>query len=376
MQHHEQQQQQHPVSYLCVGRRSRYLLGVKDVVRLRATCTWLRELFGAAQLRDRLRHSLDSQAGLRRANVNGQQVQLLRFDDDQFDAHDLLAAVCVVEEGDWGGEMGDVIELAGQCGNCELPVPLSGADINTHANITLKMWRAIIDEPNFELELDPPLPAGHLFQQHRQPHDPPVRNRIFYSTVRARWLWSGGLGCTDKSVSSFAKYKILDQFRKTHSHQDINCMSAVLNRDVGGGRLNRLLTQSPHTPVAGCTTTLGSDAYGGSRWLVLTDGSHPFVAWINIWDRAGNTVIAYVYTTEAAVCESGAFKNRFPVTTQLARVALGAVAPFVFDGQLPQQQQQQDDDSDDDSDGGDEIVDGVDDGSGGESGAAEAEGGG
>ncbi|CEM38844.1 unnamed protein product [Vitrella brassicaformis CCMP3155] len=114
MQHHEQQQ--HPVSYLCVGRRSRYLLSVKDVVRLRATCTWLKQLFGEAQLRDRLSHSLGSQAGLRRANVNGQQVQLLRFDDDQFGTHDLLAAVCVVEEGDWG-EMAEVIELGGQCGN-------------------------------------------------------------------------------------------------------------------------------------------------------------------------------------------------------------------------------------------------------------------
>ncbi|CEM23975.1 unnamed protein product [Vitrella brassicaformis CCMP3155] len=213
MQHHEQQQ--HPVSYLCVGRRSRYLLSVKtcvkDVVRLRATCTWLRELFGAAQLRDRLSHSLSSQAGLRRA-VNGQQVQLLRFDDDQFGTHDLLAAVCVVEEGDWG-EMSEVIELAGKCGNCELPVTLTGADINTHANKTayvsaprmlaqLRMvgphvhfsdgsclqlfhysnqwtyhWLAIMDQYGFRLEVDPPLPAGHLYQQHRQPHDPPVTSR-------------------------------------------------------------------------------------------------------------------------------------------------------------------------------------------------------
>ena len=138
MQHDEQQQ--HPVSYLCVGRRSRYLLSVEDVVRLRATCTWLKELFGADRLRDRLSHSLGSQAGPRRANVNGQQVQLLRFDDDQFGTHDLLAAVCVVEEGAWD-EMSEVIELAGQCGNCELPVTLSGADINTHANKTVSRQR-------------------------------------------------------------------------------------------------------------------------------------------------------------------------------------------------------------------------------------------
>ncbi|CEL98355.1 unnamed protein product [Vitrella brassicaformis CCMP3155] len=234
MQHHEQLQ--HPVSYVCVGRRSRYLLSLKDVVRLRATCTWLSELFGETQLRDRLSHSLGSQEGLRRANVNGQQVQLLRFDDDRFGTHDLLAAVCVVEEGDWG-EMAEVIELAGQCGNCELPVTLSGADINTHANIMaymsaprvlaqLKMVgryihfsdgsclqlfhqgngevRAIIDEPNFELQVDPPLPAGHLYQQHRQPHDPPVRNSIEYSTDNGRWVSFGGQGFIDASVSSFA----------------------------------------------------------------------------------------------------------------------------------------------------------------------------
>ena len=47
-------------------------------------------------------------------------------------------------------------------------------------------------------------------------------------------------------------------------------------------------------------------------------------------------------TTEAPVSGSSAFKDRFPVTTQLARVALGRVGPYVFDGQVH-------DDSDDDS---------------------------
>ena len=44
-----------------------------------------------------------------------------------------------------------------------------------------------------------------------------------------------------------------------------------------------------------------------------------------------------VQTTEApaaGVSEDAPFKDRFPVTTQLARVALGRVAPFVFDGQV------------------------------------------
>ncbi|CEM26930.1 unnamed protein product [Vitrella brassicaformis CCMP3155] len=361
MQH--QEQQQHPVSYLCVGRRSRYLLSIKDIVRLRATCTWLRELFGAAQLRDRLSHSLGLQAGLWRA-VNGQQVQLLRFDDDQFGTHDLLAAVCVVEEGAWG-EMGEVVELAGQCGNCELPVTLNSADINTHANKTayvsaprvlaqLKMAgrhvhfsdgsclqlfhhgngevRAIIDEPGFELEVDPPLLAGHLYQQHRQPHDPPVRSRI-YSPDDGGWVWSGGPGSTDASVSSFAKCMILRHLRPTHQ---TNSKLTLLYRGVGGGRLHGLLTQSPHTPVAGCTTTVSWD--GRVRRLILTDGSHPFVAWVDISRLGHQNAVVQVVTTKAALCEDGLFKHCFPVTTQLARVALGAVAAFVIDGQVQQQQ--------------------------------------
>ncbi|CEM04414.1 unnamed protein product [Vitrella brassicaformis CCMP3155] len=124
MQQPQHHQQQHPFSYIFVDRRTYWLLSIEDVVRLRATCTWLRDLFGAVQLRDRLRHSVGSQAGLRRV-VNGRQVQLLGFDDDQFGTHDLLAAVCVVEQGPWD-EIGEVLEVAAQfapyrycyCANC------------------------------------------------------------------------------------------------------------------------------------------------------------------------------------------------------------------------------------------------------------------
>ncbi|CEM04403.1 unnamed protein product [Vitrella brassicaformis CCMP3155] len=280
-----EQQQQHPFSYIFVGRRTFYLFSsIKDILRLRATCTWLsRDLFGAAQLRDRLRHSLGSQAGLRRA-VNGQQVQLLRFDDDQLGTHDLLAAVCVMEEGPWG-EMGEVIELAGQCGNCDLPVILTFDDINAHANKT-----TYVSAPRVLAQLkmvDPPLPAGHLYQQHWQPHDPPVRESIYYSSCNDadRWqsdrVFFGGQGI-DASASSFAKAMILDYFEETHQ---INDASIGLNRYVGGGRLHDLLIRSPHTPVAGCTSTLSQN--GRVRRLVLIDGSHPFVAWIEIGPDVG-----------------------------------------------------------------------------------------
>ncbi|CEM04409.1 unnamed protein product [Vitrella brassicaformis CCMP3155] len=401
----QQQEQQHPFSYIFVGRRTFYLFSsIKDILRLRATSTWLRDLFGAAQLRDRLRHSLGSQAGLRRA-VNGRQVQLLRFDDDQFGTHDLLAAVCVVEEGPWD-EIGEVIELAGQCGNCDLPVILTSDDINTHTNKSayvsaprvlaqLKMVgrhvqfgddsclqlfqdngevRAIKDQPGFRLTVDPPLPAGHLYQQHRQPHDPPVHESIIYSLLAGgRWVSIGGLPFTAASVSSFAKAMVLDYFGRTHK---THVTSIDLNRNVGGGRLDDLLTESPHTPVAGCTTTLGLN--GNERLLVLTNNNHNFVAWISIADTGG-TVDVIVYTTEAAVCGSGPFKHRFPLTTQLARVALAAVAPYFFDGQVQQQQQQQQqqnddsDDSDDGDDEGDDMDDGSGEGSGGDEAAAEGE---
>ena len=58
-------------------------------------------------------------------------------------------------------------------------------------------------------------------------------------------------------------------------------------RRVGGGRLDGLLTQSPHTPVAGCTTTFGHHT-GSVRILVLTDSSHTFVARISVADEGNH----------------------------------------------------------------------------------------
>jgi len=244
--------------------------------------------------------------------------------------------------------------------------------------------RAIKDEPGFRLDFNPPLPPGNLYQQHRQQHDPPVVSRICYrGGINYRSdisQWVSGFPSTDASLSSFAKRTILQHFSSTHQ---TNSTVNVLNRYVGGGRLDGLLTQSPHTPVAGCTTTLSREdgpGWHGSicrvRFLVLTDSSHPFIAWISLLEWTDGTVDVRVATTEAPVVGAGGpFKHRFPVTTQLARVALGSgVAPFVLDGRVvPQQQQQQQDDSDDDDDAsdGDDMADG----SGGEDAAAEEENG-
>ncbi|CEM20439.1 unnamed protein product [Vitrella brassicaformis CCMP3155] len=197
------QQQQHPVEYIFVGRRTFYLLSLDDILRLRKTCSWLRKLFGAPQLRQRLTHEVSTQAGLRRA-ANGQQ--LLTFDDQQMGEGDLLAALCVTEAGGWS-EMSEAVELAGQCGNCQLPVRLTAADLHQYPNKTaylaaprvlaqLKMvgphidfgngvtfqlfhhgnrLRAVNDDDGFEVDIDPPLPPNHPYQQHRQQHDPPAR---------------------------------------------------------------------------------------------------------------------------------------------------------------------------------------------------------
>jgi len=193
--------------------------------------------------------------------------------------------------------------------------------------------RAIKDEPGFRLDFNPPLPPGNLYQQHRQQHDPPVRSRIRYRDAIGEWVSRGPT--TDASVSSFAKRMVLSHFYWTHQ---INHTRIRLNRRVGGGRLDGLLNQSPHTPVAECTTTLSRDGWdGGVRWLVLTNGSHDFVAWIVILDCGDGTVWVSVRTSEApaaGMSEGAPFKCRFAVTTQLARVALGRVAPFVFDGQV------------------------------------------
>jgi len=83
--------------------------------------------------------------------------------------------------------------------------------------------------------------------------------------------------------------------------------------------------------VGGCTTTTSFRYATGltSRHLILTNSSHTFVAWIAISEDP-NTVYVRITTTEPAV--GGAFKDRFPVTTQLARVVLGPIiSARIFD---------------------------------------------
>ncbi|CEM09038.1 unnamed protein product [Vitrella brassicaformis CCMP3155] len=343
--HPQQERQQqdgnkdHPLAHFFVDDRC-CIPDISTTLQLRAAAPCFRKAFSPTQLRNRLHHSIARE---------GIDTQLVQF-DTSLGMGELMAAVWIAEEGGRWAETREVLQWASQCRYCTLPIMLTADDINTHASKTLMVVgrhvafgdgsclqifrhangevRAIKDEPGFRLTVNPVIPAHQLYQQHRLQHDPPVESRIEYWAIDGRWVSS--FPFEYPSVSSFAKDMILSHFAFTHQ---INRTSIRLNRYVGGGRLDGLLTQSPHTQVAGCTTTYSWD--GRVLDLVLTDSSHNFVAWIPLEDMGNDNVLVSVETSEAAVCGSGAFKDRYPVTIQLARVALGRVAPYVFDGQVP-----------------------------------------
>ncbi|CEM31859.1 unnamed protein product [Vitrella brassicaformis CCMP3155] len=258
----------------------------------------------------------------------------------------------LVEEQTWD-EVADILRLAAHCGRCILPVRLTADDINKHANKTaylaaphglaqLKMvgphidfgngvtfqlfqhgntLRAIKDEDGFEMDTNPPLPPNHLYRQHRQEHDPPVRSRIGYRphTGRVR------LAARDYAyVSSMVKSLVINHILRTQQHKST---SSLMDRYIDNNRLHTIVTQSPHISVEGCTTTASYRSPDGwpYRHLVLTDAGHPFVAriLIEVVEHL-NIVCANVTTTESAVSDvGGAFKDRFPQTTRLARAVLG-----------------------------------------------------
>ncbi|CEM17394.1 unnamed protein product [Vitrella brassicaformis CCMP3155] len=370
----EQQQLWHSLWYLCVppaaspaSRRSAFLLQAEDILQLRATCRWVRDFFGVDELRLRLRHTLSTKP-LPRRTVNGNVVELLTF-DDQIDEGGLLAAVCVTEaeaEAAVREETGEVIALAAQCGICQLPVRITSADLHQFPNkgvylalprvlaqltvvgrhinfgndISFQLFhrghtvRAIRDQDGFELTTKPTLPPDHLYEQHRQDHDPPTRSPIVYGAHG----WRSHLPRDYSSASSLVKNKILDYFKSTQSALTTLTFH-LLGRGVDENQLlNTILSQSPHTPVEGCSTTASfcSPTTGiFERRLVLTDASHPFVAWLRI-SRIGTYVQVLAETTEPdrdpLIGPIWTFQNRFRETAQLARLVLGPViAAELFD---------------------------------------------
>ncbi|CEL93646.1 unnamed protein product [Vitrella brassicaformis CCMP3155] len=186
------------------------------VARLKATARHFRNALRPIIRNIRLPRAIEC------AGVGG----AVRF-DDQLSHSDVMKAMWVIEEGDEGGwrEVADTLRFAEHLGYCQLPVTVGPGNLQTHPTKadyssvprfcaqwmiigrhvafrrpngqqdgTLELFRynhdirAIRNEPNFAITINPPLPrpnrpvhpfSQHPFQHHAKPHDPPVRCRIW-----------------------------------------------------------------------------------------------------------------------------------------------------------------------------------------------------
>ncbi|CEM09757.1 unnamed protein product [Vitrella brassicaformis CCMP3155] len=114
----------------------------------------------------------------------------------------------------------------------------------------------------------------------------------------------------------------------------------VVDRRVRGGHLDRIMTQSPHTPLAGCSDVTAAEAASGwcGQEHVLTSSNDPFIAWILFGIYPGNNqdVHVIIRTSEApaaGVPQDAPFAQWFPLTAAKARRVLGPIAAIVLDGQ-------------------------------------------
>ncbi|CEM01663.1 unnamed protein product [Vitrella brassicaformis CCMP3155] len=181
------------------------------VARLKATARHFRDAVRPIVRNIRLRQAIEC------AGVSG----VVQF-DDQLSHGDVMKAMWVMEEGGEGGwgEVADTLRFSEHFGYCQLPVTVGAGDVQTHPTKawmivgrhvalrrpngqqdgTLELFRynheirAIRNEPNFAITLNPPLPlplpnrpvhpfSQHPFQQHAKPHDPPARCRIGWQDV-------------------------------------------------------------------------------------------------------------------------------------------------------------------------------------------------
>ncbi|CEM26522.1 unnamed protein product [Vitrella brassicaformis CCMP3155] len=210
--------------------------------------------------------------------------------------------------------------------------------------------RAIRNQPNFAITINPPLPhptrrghpfSHHPFQQHAKPHDPPVRSRIL-------WQFGAGWATADAndgnvyaSTSSLLKLLLLVHRRVVVSGTS-GSGTVMVDRSVRGGHLDRMLTRSPHTPLDACSHVLTFEAVGGAcgQSHVLTSSADPFTAWVSpgVLPGENQNVRVTIYTTEAAaagVAHHAPFAQRFPLTAAKVRLVLGLIAPIILDGQAP-----------------------------------------
>ncbi|CEM29087.1 unnamed protein product [Vitrella brassicaformis CCMP3155] len=133
-QHCQGGSQEHPLAHLFAEDRCR-IPDISTTLQLRAAARDIRDAFSSDQLRSRLDHSLSRDGD----GINTPQLQLLRF-DPSLCVSDLMAAACIAEEPGarrkWK-ETGETLQWASQCRYCTLPLMLTSADINTHANKTV-----------------------------------------------------------------------------------------------------------------------------------------------------------------------------------------------------------------------------------------------
>ncbi|CEM12694.1 unnamed protein product [Vitrella brassicaformis CCMP3155] len=347
-----------------------------SVGRLKTTARLIKSHIRDA-LRSRLTDATDK-AGLR---------GVVRFAPQLGDGGALKALWLMEEGGDWG-EVGDGLRFAGQSGYCQLPITIDARDLQKHDTKTAYVsmprvaaqWmivgrhvvfrrrdgqqdgtfelfrdpttneiRAIRDEPDFAVTLNPPLSTDHVhplqqhpFQQHLKRDDPPVRSAIGY-TLHGQGGWVAiGLEYAETSVSTF----IVDVIMYYHSctHIDVHHIHGIqmeIDCGVRGGYLDTLLTRSPHTPLEGCSAVVTTEEVPvGSAYQthLLTAFDDPFIAWVQFRVRLDHhqTVTAVLATTEQPVGSPyDAFPVRHPQTTARARRSLGFIAPVFLDGQTP-----------------------------------------
>ncbi|CEM28593.1 unnamed protein product [Vitrella brassicaformis CCMP3155] len=345
------------------------------VAHLKSTARPIRNALRPIARRFRLPKAIE------RAGVSG----VVQFDDQLSDG-DVMKAMWVVEEGGEGGwgEVGDTLRVGEQCGHCQLPVTVGAGDLQTYATKadflalprvfaqwmlvgrhvvfrrptgqqdgTLQLFRhnndirIIRNKPGFTITLNPPLPhptrpvhpfSQHPFQQHAKPHDPPVSSRILWQQG-VGWVTVGiNNGPVDASASSVLK-RLLLVYRELAVGGFSNSPTVVVDQRVRG---DRIMTQSLHTPLDGCSHVMPWELADGScaQSHVLTMSDDPFIAGMYFVIQPGNNQSAAVgiFTTEAAaagVAHDAPFAQRFPLTAAMVRRALGPIAPIVLDGQAP-----------------------------------------
>ncbi|CEM37171.1 unnamed protein product [Vitrella brassicaformis CCMP3155] len=321
---------------------------------------------------------------IERAGLSG----VMQF-DDQLSHSDVMKAMWVVEEGGEGGwrEVGGTLRLAEHGGYCQLPVTVGAANLQTHATKgdflalpcvfaqwmlvgrhvafrrpngqqdgTLELFRhnneirAIRNEPNFTMAIDPPLflpnrpvhPfSQHPFTHHAKPHDPPVGSRILWQQGVGWGTAGANGGAVSTSASSMLKGLLL--FHRVLAVGVISHSPTVaVERSVRGGHLDRIMTRSPHTALNGCSGVTTWEAASGRcvQLHFLTTSDDPFIAWMSFNISPGNNqdVHVTIHTTEApaaGVPQDAPFAQRFPLTAAKPRRALGPIAAIVLDGQTP-----------------------------------------